>query len=603
MDEPSRQNSSQASLPAILIAAAVQGWALYALHRSITGNQWPATDPACLEGLYAVAMFFPLTIQLTADQIHRNAFWTLITVLSASFFYFGWHQGSAVVLSASEHSRGPDLYFPFAIEMGVLWLLVLPFIQCRLQAGAWSFKYASLFDAAWRNTLVLAEAVLFTGLLWALLGLWQMLFHMIGIEFFRELLQKPIFVYPVTALTFGIALHLIGSIDRLTAVVLDQLLNVLKWLALPAALILAQFSVALATRLPAIFNGGQRIIGAAWLLWLVAFVVLLWNAAFRDGTIERPYPRRIGQALRFALPLLVVIALTALYALVVRANHYGLTVERVWAFIVAGAALVYAIGYSTAACRGGPWLAGIARVNVIAALLLIGAIAAALSPLLSPYRLAADSQFARALQFPSSQELVDDGLYGYRKSPFRYLRFEAGQYGQRRLQELATVENIPDAPVIRQLAKAALTLDSEWMLEPDPNAEAKVAAVPIYPTGKSLDAELKKIFIGDLTSPGFRSDLFFKDKKSVGVYIDLNGDGVDEFLLLGEGVGTVYSRLDHWQIAGYFDGYPTSCSWQALLDYLGRGDFSVQTSSRKSLLIGGMEMPLNDRELKPKCPL
>lgn len=37
---------------------------------------------------------------------------------------------------------------------------------------------------------------------------------MLGIRFFKELFQEPIFVYPVTSLTFGIALYLIGSLDR-----------------------------------------------------------------------------------------------------------------------------------------------------------------------------------------------------------------------------------------------------------------------------------------------------------------------------------------------------------------------------------------------------
>jgi hypothetical protein len=91
-----------------------------------------------------------------------------------------------------------------------------------------------LFTYAWRNKLVLGEAALFTGLFWLLLFLWQMLFHMLGINYFRELFEEPIFVYPVTSLAFGSALHLIGSIERLTAVVLEQLLNVLKWLGLLA---------------------------------------------------------------------------------------------------------------------------------------------------------------------------------------------------------------------------------------------------------------------------------------------------------------------------------------------------------------------------------
>ncbi len=175
--------------------------------------------------------------------------------------------------------------------------------------------------------------------------LWQMLFHMLGIDYFRELFEEPIFVYPVTALTFGCALYLIGSIERLTAVVLEQILNVLKWLGLLAGVILAFFTIALVFKLPGLLFTGQKAIGAAWLLWLTAVVVLLLNAAYRDGSVPQPYPKWIAQFLRVVVPLTVIISLTAVYALWMRSRHYGLTVERVWAFVVAGAALLYSVGY------------------------------------------------------------------------------------------------------------------------------------------------------------------------------------------------------------------------------------------------------------------
>jgi hypothetical protein len=138
---------------------------------------------------------------------------------------------------------------------------------------------------------------------------------------------------------------------------------------------------------------GQKAIGAAWLLWLTAVVVLLLNAAYRDGSVSQPYPKWIAQFLRVVVPLTVIVSLTALYALWMRSQHYGLTVERVWAFVVAGAALLYAVGYSISAFGRGAWLGGIARVNVVVAIALIAVISTALTPVLSPYRLAANSQF------------------------------------------------------------------------------------------------------------------------------------------------------------------------------------------------------------------
>ena len=206
---------------------------------------------------------------------------------------------------------------------------------------------------------------------------------MLRIDFFRELFQEPIFVYPVTSLVFGCALHLIGSVERLVSTVLEQILNVFKWLGTVSGLLLALFTLALIFRLPGLIFTGEKAIGATWLLWLVAVVVLFLNAAYRDGAAGKPYPGWIAFSLRMVIPLTVIVALTATYALSLRTREYGLTVERFWGFIVAGAALIYAIGYSRAAIGKGPWFAGVARVNVTVALALIGALALALTPVLS----------------------------------------------------------------------------------------------------------------------------------------------------------------------------------------------------------------------------
>jgi hypothetical protein len=202
---------------------------------------------------------------------------------------------AAVIQGWSLYGLHHSLEFHHWPATSQAWLMALPFAQNRLATGRWSIQYPALFANAWRNKLTLAEAALFTALFWLLLFLWQMLFHMLGIDYFRELFREPIFVYPVTSLTFGCALHLIGSIERLTAVVLEQLLNVLKWLGILAGAILVFFTVALVFKLPGLVFTGQKAIGAAWLLWLMAVVVLLLNAAFRDGSVSQPYPKWVAR--------------------------------------------------------------------------------------------------------------------------------------------------------------------------------------------------------------------------------------------------------------------------------------------------------------------
>ena len=250
------------ALPVILIAAVVQGWALFGLHKAVVGGHWPATSPGWLLALYAISLFVPLTVQRLAEHAAERFAWGIVAALAVLYAYFGWQHGANVLDEATSRFASSGEWFPIAFVLGVLWLLLMPFVQCRLAEGAWRTRYEDLFARAWRNVLVLAEAGAFTALFWLLLLLWQQLFRMLGITFFSELFEEPIFVYPVTALVFGIALHLIGSIDRLTSVVLEQVLSVLKWLALVAGLILALFTLALIVKLPGFVASGERAINA-----------------------------------------------------------------------------------------------------------------------------------------------------------------------------------------------------------------------------------------------------------------------------------------------------------------------------------------------------
>ena len=539
-------------LPTILSAAVLQGWALYGLHHALKFHHWPFPSTPLTVGLYACVVLIPLTVQLLAGYAQREAFWRVIAALTVAFFYFGWHFGSAigVPLATGLGNPGGAGLFLFAFELVVLWLLALPFLQSRLALGHWRVEYPALFNFAWRNKIMLGEAAVFTGLFWLLLWLWQTLFHMLQINFFRELFAEPIFVYPVTALAFGIAMHLIGSIDPLVSAVLEQLLNVLKWLATVAGMLLALFTLALLLKLPALVFEGQKAIKATWLLWLIAVVVLFLNAAYRDGTIAQPYPRWIGQVLRFVVPLTVVIALTATYSLWVREQHYGLTVERFWAFVVGGAALWYAVGYSVSALSKGAWLARMATVNVGVALALIAVIALALTPLASPYRLAAKSQYRRILDGRWEDANKEPASFP-RENAFQYLRWESGTYGRERLEELARLEHHADAERIRGLASTALQAKNEWEPAAHVDTNSVLAGLIVYPTGRTLDADLAAVIRTDIEKEPYVFANTTGAKHASGLYVDLNGDGVDEFVIFGCCTGIAYQhRADGWTRIG-----------------------------------------------------
>src|SRR6516164_3168083 len=115
--------SSRESLPVILAAAVVQGWALFGLHHAITTHTWPATNLAWLLALYGVVVLIPVTIQLLAGQIRGGAASSIVALLAIAVFYFGWHHGSAVADFRDNRFAESGECFPLAVVLIVLWLL------------------------------------------------------------------------------------------------------------------------------------------------------------------------------------------------------------------------------------------------------------------------------------------------------------------------------------------------------------------------------------------------------------------------------------------------------------------------------------------------
>lgn len=579
--------SYRESLPIILAAAVAQGWALFGLHHSITAHSWPATNLAWLFALYAVVVLTPLTAQRLAEHLRSSASWAILGLMTGAFFYFGWHHGASVAGFWAKRFADSGECFPLALVLMVLWLHLMPFVQARLSIGNWTANYRQLFDHAWRNAIVLAEAFAFTGLFWLLLYLWQSLFHMLQIDFFRDLFEEPIFIYPVTSLVFGCALHLIGSVERLVSTVLDQILNVFKWLGTVTGVLLALFTLALVSRLPSLITTGQKAIGASWLLWLVAVVVLFLNAAYRDGKGDKPYPKWIAVCLRAVIPLTTVVTLTAIFALCVRTGEYGLTVGRVWGFIVAGAALIYSIGYSAAAIRKGPWFAGISQVNVVVAIAVICVVSLSLTPILSPYRLSANSQYSMVLsgRFKTTEKPHGDS------SPFHYLRFDSGEYGRHKLTELAHLQDNPDADRIRTLAAASIGLTNPYELAPaDIAVSEALARMVIYPKGRTLDADLSKRLATELNDPN-RRYLWMRTPESslAGLFVELSADGsgAEQFVLLNGTSGLLYQKsAGGWREVGHAYESGSTDFQKDVLAKLAQGDVSIKDPVWKELWIG-----------------
>jgi len=522
-------------LPARIAIALAQGGVLWWLYRSLDLDLWPGTDHAWLVGLATPAVLVPVAHYLTDDIApDRRRLW-ILPLLALALFGFGWHYGDWTSNEPYEE------FFSYALAIFVLVFHALPFVQVWLAHRRWRPRYEELFHFAWRNALLAAFGGLFCGVFWMLLWLWGELFKMIGIDFFADLFDEAYFAIPATTVAVGVGMQLAGSVERLQNVLRNTLLTMLKWLAPLAIFILAIFTLALIFKSPDLLLEQRRVIRAVWLLWLAALTVALLNTAYQDGKAEAPYPHWLGQAIRFCVPLLLPVALLAAYALWVRVDAYGLSVARAWAYLVAFVAIAYAGGYSWAALGRGPWMERMGAVNIGVALISVLSLSLMLSPLLSPERLAANSQYARALD---RQE----------ESSFSYLRFDSGEYGRARLRELAAIENQPKAAAIREAAERALKREYRWYGS-DFRDEHSAKDFHAFPAGKSVDEGLVAALNGDVAEP-HRWACDPTDPCPL-LFVDVDRDGTDEALLFGNTVTRIFQlqagawRLLPKQLPGY----------------------------------------------------
>jgi hypothetical protein len=520
----------------ILVIAVVQGWLLYGLYYSLEHKVWPSTESSWLLALYAAALFVPTALQLLSARLRERPAWLLagaIAVLAAGLGgYAGW---------TLESTNDRAFNFAFMVELfGALfaaWFIALPFMQARLRRGTWRATYSDLFELAWQNALVLSEAALFAGVFWLLLVLWQALFKVIGIAFFADLFAKPAFIYPVTSIVFGYAIYLIESNERIVVTLRRHLLGVFGWLLPMVALIAVLFLLALPfTGLQPLWKTGHA---TSLMLWLQLLFVHFLNSAYQDGQAEPRYPSWLKLVMRLAVFALPVYAALCAYSLGLRVEQHGWTASRVWAAIATFLAASYGLAYAAAALRRSPWMGRVARVNVAMAVVVAAVLLAAISPILDPKRLAADSQSAR----------VRSGSISPDKFDYDYLRFELGRYGRGALGELAKSAN---GEVARLAAASLAKADPNQAQAVEPRLVA--SRIELLPPGTALDPAFVRYLEGELKARRYEQPPCLHTmtpQPCLMLALDLNGDGQPEILSFSAYPAEVYGKTGgRWRKVG-----------------------------------------------------
>jgi hypothetical protein len=514
--------------PARLVLGLAQGIVLYLLYHASDVHDWP--DAMLFSPLLIAALYVPLLISQTMGTMRPAtlAVWATVALLIAlGIGYYDRSRADVVVLN-----NFSDLLPDFST---FLFGFACLFIAQALVAAADAARrpiapYEAYFDAAWKLGVQLALATVFVGVFWGVLWLGAGLFGLIQLHFLDRLLEQDWFAIPATALATAAAIELTDVRARLVAGIRTVVLTLLGWLLPLLALIAGGFLLSLfATGLAPLWATREA---AGGLLCAAAAMVVLINAAYQNGETARPALLRLSGTVA-ALALTPLVLITA-YALVLRLDQYGWTVDRLATLYCLIVAACYALGYGAAAIlslnRPGR-MTLLETTNIVVAFVALVLLGSLFTPFTDPEKISVDDQVGRLRAGKVSAADFD----------YFYLQGEGGRYGRRALEKLAVVKGSGKAAVtIRERARAALAIGvPEPAKPPEPLDIAK--NVTVYPKGAALPRSFvvqnwHTVNMQIATPPCLVNAGFACE----GELIDLDGDGTDEVVIVDGGDTVVW---------------------------------------------------------------
>lgn len=493
-----------------LATGLVQGLVLYALHQASENKVWPATQPALFAALALVMLFAPFVVLAGVSAMRRRtlAVWTLgAIVVAASLAAYGIWTAPYVRYAGDRIQNLPDggVFCAIAALLFIGHHLVQPADAERRRIA----RFATYFDVTWKHGVQLVLSLLFTGAFWLLLFLAAQLFKLIGIEAIETLIQNEAFAFPATTVMFAAAVQLTDVRASLVRGVRSVSLTLLAWLLPLMVLIAAGFLASLPFTGLAPLWGTKK--ATALLLTAAAFLIVLANAAYQDGTEETP--AALKWAARLAGLLLVPITALAAYGLSLRIGQYGLSPDRIVAAACVLIAAGHAAGYALAAVRPGAWMKGLEATNIAMAFVTILVLLALFTPIADPKRLSAGDQVKR----------LEQGKIAPARFDFEFLRFDSARFGRDALDRLKASAN----PEIARRAKAAgVLVDRTHEPASEPVPPGHDPRITFHPKG----ARPPEGFLKTTPTEARYGGCFGRDAECDARALDVTGDGRPEVL-------------------------------------------------------------------------
>jgi hypothetical protein len=548
-----------------LATGLAQGLLLYGLWQADKSKVWPATQRELYGALLLVVLFTPFVVLagVSALRWRTLAAWKGVAALvAAGLGAYGVWSGDPAAKGVD--ALGPQTFFAVAALVFIGHHLVEPADLERRRIA----RYPTYFDVTWKHGVQGALSVGFTGAFWLLLFLAAALFKLIGVDAIDKLIKHEAFAFPATTVMFAAAVQLTDVRANLVRGVRTVALTLLAWLLPLMALIAAAFLLTLPfTGLEPLWKTKSA---TAILLVADAFLILLANAAYQDGTETTAAVLR--WAARLAGVLLVPITVLAAYGLSLRIGQYGLSPDRIIAAACVLVAAGYAIGYAVAAVRPGAWMRTLEATNITMAFVVIAVLLALCTPVADPRRLSVEDQVARLHAGKVKPEAFD----------YAFLRFQGGRIGREALIALGKDRNAAfNAP-----AAKALSATSPYELskgDDRPSAKA-VAEIHVYPKGRVLPES----FLKQNGGWKLRSTCVYSPETCAITLLDIDEDGIDEVLVWNGSVVEIVKVQDGlWRQVGS----ASDCGGGKVDEAFKSGDIRLAPPvARRDILVGGLRL-------------
>ncbi|MEA1650670.1 DUF4153 domain-containing protein [Nitrospirillum sp. BR 11164] len=587
-----------------LVVALVQAAGLYLLAEAATKPlAWPATIPTLFTPLAMVLSLIPLLALLGVGQIARRPLLIWILVATVIVAGLGYHTEArlpgarlASAGSAMGSKEAPSLIWGH-IDV---WLSIAGglFIAHALVVDAvierrWRPSYPRHFDTAWKQGVQAALTLVFVGVFWGVLYLGAGLFNLLKITFFERLIHHDWFAIPATTLAIAGAVHITDVQPALIRGARALALTLFSWL-LPLLVVIV---VGFLGSLPflSLQPLWQTHFAAKLLLTASALLIFLINCCYQDGDAEQTgiaakrWAGTVG-----ALALLPLVALAA-WALGLRVEQYGWSVQRVVAAAIVLALAAYTIGYVGAVLRapsprGPQWLRLLEITNHVCAHLVLILLLVLLTPVADPARLMVADQMARLRAGALPPEKLD----------LVALRYDGGRWGQEAVTALRTATDSRWSTQQTDIlhANATTVLSREYRYEAQnalrqPQTQADLMRnIKVYPAGRALPPG----FVDAYTASGHPLNTGRCGRPDSGfcnAYLVTLGPDLPEAIIVQENdYSSVLYQQDEagaWHLTGHL-GFQADCS--AVRDALEKGQVTPTPHAWPDLMAGGVRLTI-----------